>query len=638
MRRFFLCFSAILPLIACAPEQTPQTAQVVQAIVSGLPSDGSPIKDIKDIENVEDYKSLTAAVTAIGSRQTDLLINSATTLVSNTTVTDNIRLVVKRAGSISQGPFNLTITGSWKHAGTVTGSGSLRASGPVHMVGGTIANSGNIAVSGPFESGLYHVFTGTGTVSFGVGSTTSVFPQWWGAYADNSHPTETTAAIQRAMTSIYVCGGIVSLPAGIYKTNAVLYAPSNITLLGSGMRPILGTTIHGAHTGAAVVSLKGSIMVSIRHLCIQGDAAAIPQTGLCLGRSFGQSAGRHYIEEVNVHGSFSKAAVYSIASEENIFVCLHANVLGGTAKYTFYTSEADDLHVDAMAKSTNFACSVYTPELLHQGTVADSAAIYINVGANTLGWLFKGGFTGMTSGRNSSHIWLNVDVDPSVSHVGGFTFEDVGCEAWSNAAPPIQVFRISGVKSTLAGLRIVNCQIGQYLAGTQYYLYGDDDITLKGADIVVTGTSHPSSIWALRDSRVNTPDQSLAVRRSVVRNNLNALNVIRPAISSNNLITSTTYGPITYVGAGRNTFTISAATQFTGTVSRAFRVQIDRCSAPNTFKWSKDGGATWDATGVAITGSDQTLTEGVAIKIETGTGHILGDKWEFVVDPYLLMK
>lgn len=636
-RRPFVCFFAILLLTVCDSGHAAQPAQDVQTLVADLPSDGARI------ENVENYASLTAAVAAIGSRQKDLLIDSATTLTSNTTVTENIRLVVKRAGSISQGAYNLTITGRWEHAGTVTGSGSLTASGPTHMVGGTIANSGNVAIGGPFESGLYPVFTGTGTVAFGVRTTTNVLPQWFGAYADNSHPTETTSAIHRAMASIQAGGGIVSLPAGTYKTNAVLYVPSTITLLGNGMRVMTGTTttgttINGAHTGAAVVSLKGAIGASIRHLSIQGDAAVIPQTGLCLGRSCYQSAGRHYLEELNVLGSFSKAAVYSIASEENTFVHLHANVVGGTAKYTFYTSEADDLQVDAMTASSNYVCSVFSSNLLHQGNVDDSAAVYMNVGAGTAGWLFKGGFTGMTSGKNSSHVWLNFAAGSSLRRSGSITFEDVGCEAWSNASPPIQVFRLSGVTSILAGLRIVNCQIGQYLGGTQYYLYGDDGITLEGADIVVPGASHPSSVWALHDSRVNTPDQTLAVRKSVLRNNLNALKVIRPATSSNNLITCPTYGPITYVGAGENTLAISAASQFTGTAARDFRVEIDRSSAPNTFRWSKDGGATWDATCVAITTLDQTLTEGVVIKFETGTGHATGDKWEFVVDPYLLMK
>jgi len=49
---------------------------------------------------------------------------------------------------------------------------------------------------------------------------------------------------------------------------------------------------------------------------------------------------------------------------------------------------------------------------------------------------------------------------------------------------------------------------------------------------------------------------------------------------------------------------------------------------PDTFKWSSDGGTTWDATGVEITGSAQTLSNGVAVTFGDSTGHTLGDYWD----------
>lgn len=66
-----------------------------------------------------------------------------------------------------------------------------------------------------------------------------------------------------------------------------------------------------------------------------------------------------------------------------------------------------------------------------------------------------------------------------------------------------------------------------------------------------------------------------------------------------------------------------------------FRVEIDGTS-PDTFKWSNDGGSTWEATTVAITGSAQTLENGVTITFAATTGHTSGDRWDFTANPYVL--
>jgi len=60
-----------------------------------------------------------------------------------------------------------------------------------------------------------------------------------------------------------------------------------------------------------------------------------------------------------------------------------------------------------------------------------------------------------------------------------------------------------------------------------------------------------------------------------------------------------------------------------------FKVEIDGASTPDTFKWSDDGGLTWEATGVAITGAWQDLNNGAKIKFESLTGHTLTNNWMF---------
>jgi hypothetical protein len=86
----------------------------------------------------------------------------------------------------------------------------------------------------------------------------------------------------------------------------------------------------------------------------------------------------------------------------------------------------------------------------------------------------------------------------------------------------------------------------------------------------------------------------------------------------------------TKVGTGSLTLTTSGV--YAGADgSRDYKVQIDGTGSPNTFKWSNDNGATWEATTVAITGSAQTLEDGVKVTFSGTTGGVLNDYWTFKV-------
>lgn len=70
---------------------------------------------------------------------------------------------------------------------------------------------------------------------------------------------------------------------------------------------------------------------------------------------------------------------------------------------------------------------------------------------------------------------------------------------------------------------------------------------------------------------------------------------------------------------------------YIGDTPSTFQVQIDGNGSPNTFKWRKDAG-TW-TEGVEITGTKQTLQEGVSVKFSAIIGHTLGDLWTQTVQP-----
>lgn len=574
--------------------------------------------------DVRAYPSINAAVTAIGNTKTTLVVPNTQTLTGDLIIPATLSLKILNGGSIVK-----------------TGTHTLN-------------------INGPFEAGLYQVFTGfsagktifqsaggvgratgeaqltAGEIRFGVGAVKEVYPEWWGVNGIDDQP-----ALMKACSSIP--SGVVQLTNKTYLTKSTLYVPSNITLRGVGMRQRMGSTIKGSHTGAAVVSLKGSVAVSLRDLNLEGDDAVTPQTGLTLGRGTAQSAGRHYIESIDVSGYFSKAAIYSIASEENTWIWINANVLGGGARYTFYTAEQDDLSVDHLVKSSNFVSQFFGIEFLNQSSTANSAAIYIHAGAGTATWLFKGGFTGMTSGPNSSHVVIYGSA-PTFSGVS-ITFEDLGHEAWSNASPPVQVFLLDcapGTTGPLKGLTIKNNQIGQYLGGTSYFINSTREVKLVGADIFNVATQHPSIFNEITDCRITLPEQDLIIANgsALLRNQINARTVITTqGASRNNLIMCPTYSTPVHVGTGPKAMTLDPSTLFTGTVARALVVEIDGSTIPNTFKWSKNGGLAWDAALVPITGGKpQLLTEGIYIKFSQETGLALKDRWTFAVKPNAVME
>lgn len=88
--------------------------------------------------------------------------------------------------------------------------------------------------------------------------------------------------------------------------------------------------------------------------------------------------------------------------------------------------------------------------------------------------------------------------------------------------------------------------------------------------------------------------------------------------------------------------TRNAESNFTGNdgLAKTFWVRIDAGDpiSPNTFEWSNDGGVTWEATGVAITGSAQTLEDGWTITFGATTGHTSLDTWRWTVTAPLLTE
>lgn len=146
--------------------------------------------------NVENYASFAAAVTAIGSTETTLFISTAQSC--STAITTPTTLAVEFTG-----------------AGKITKSTGC-----------------TLTFNGPFPNGhllrkLFDGFT-AGDVTFGVGSVSTVYPQWWGAKADATTD-DTTASASAAASYSHV-----SFVAGKYRHIAKITMVKAVTLEGVG--------------------------------------------------------------------------------------------------------------------------------------------------------------------------------------------------------------------------------------------------------------------------------------------------------------------------------------------------------------------------------------------------------------------
>jgi hypothetical protein len=104
--------------------------------------------------------------------------------------------VVRRGGTVLLPPGIFRITASVSVPTNVTLS--VIPAGQINIASGVA-----LLISGPLCAPAQRIFSGPGTVGFESGLTPRVYPQWWGAYSDGTHPTETTAAIRSAVDSLF---------------------------------------------------------------------------------------------------------------------------------------------------------------------------------------------------------------------------------------------------------------------------------------------------------------------------------------------------------------------------------------------------------------------------------------------------
>ncbi len=92
-----------------------------------------------------------------------------------------------------------------------------------------LAKDATLTINGSIEAPMQQIFDGS--VVFGPGRVSKVYPQWWGAMGDGTH--DDTAAIQSAIDSLSR-GGTVFFPPGEYANKGVTTA-SKVRFKGAGV-------------------------------------------------------------------------------------------------------------------------------------------------------------------------------------------------------------------------------------------------------------------------------------------------------------------------------------------------------------------------------------------------------------------
>lgn len=365
-------------------------------------------QELAPMTGVDAYGGLAAAVAiwnADGSDVTLEVRTSQTSLSANLTVNSNISLISFKQGLIS------------------------------------IDTGKTLTINGPFEAGLYQVFTGAGTVSFGSGAVKEVYAEWWGAVADDS--TDNTTALQAALNShgtTATYGAKLKLLEGTYQTGK-LTVYGKWTIKGVSRR---GTTLalkDGANESLLDMSDDYCVFVTLRDFSLYGNYSN--QTGTSHGIETYRTGiditmnGFHHIENIEVY-EFLTHGIYWIG---NVNGSSFHNVFSRhNRQYGFNIAGADNFFVGCITQENQWGSFYITSpnnmfvtcKAFLDGENEDSDVTFFGASQQPA-WIFRDTGTDILSG-----ITLTACIAQE-NYGHGFYFQDAehivlaGCVADSNS-------------------------------------------------------------------------------------------------------------------------------------------------------------------------------------------------------------
>ncbi|MFB3887063.1 MAG: hypothetical protein ACE144_17700 [Thermodesulfobacteriota bacterium] len=321
--------------------------------------------------DVRNYQSINAAVTAIGSTQTTLLVPNTQTLTNSLTIPANIHLVILKGGSIAKAS-NYTLT-----------------------------------IRGPFKPGRYRVFSGFSSedVTFEQGLVERVIPEWWG---ENTTPgtTDMSGEIGCAINSL-PNGGVVQFSEGIYLVTSSITLPQNIPLrlrgVGSTYNAGKGTILKADLASGFLFSLTNNIFdISLEDFAINGNSTADGAISYSGNYGFGW-----FIKNVHVY-YFAKNGIHAVDIQDPSHIHATNLTIAGITNGTCLRIRANTLNTGVMT-FTNCEFGVgyeskYGLEIAEPGNATDSI--------NFVGCLFSNSTNNANiTGRGLNFIGNHFEMD-----------------------------------------------------------------------------------------------------------------------------------------------------------------------------------------------------------------------------------
>ena len=307
----------------------------------------------------------------------------------------------------------------------------------------------------------------------------------------------------------YVVTQPLSFPAytTIESTNpnaVVLYAPTS--------QP------NSTPQGAFQITNAG--YTTIRNIGFRTGPSYPPASVLFLARTTG-NAEQNNFQNVAISGYATKAMVYSISSEINIWSQLRIENDGGGALYGFYTSGVDDLGICSPACSWNSNLSLYMSDyqiLGYAGPSAPFIAIADALGGGTGDHYYRNGYIGL----NQNVYSVGAEVISGNSSQGGpntvFHLTDTRTE---NGGYGIHFKKNS--QSTLYNIHIDGYTFETYVSGNTFFAYGDSGLMLSASEMrgnigKANGITANTSIDSLQNSMVWENYGPITIRTSATGN------------------------------------------------------------------------------------------------------------------------
>lgn len=422
--------------------------------------------------------TMNTAKSAVGSNNVSFLFATGTwTVTDDITIPSNITCIVPSGCvfSVSAGK-TLTFSGfvfrendTWTSgSGTVTTTkGSYGLVSDSTDTGTGDALIGRLREAANAEALTYHQYAEASEINLLEYIPNSLHA----AILAETSTTDVSTYVQNAIND-----GCVFAPAGQYRLETEIDMPKGHYIRGQGWTysTELRTKFLIAHTGVSGFDFKGSFGSGLRDLEVYCDSTNSPKVGILLGRESAASRGQHVFNHVRISGQPTVALVYSIASEQNIFRdCSLDLEAAATGNYCFYTSQGDDLSVDAgLTSSSNIVLFMFNTNMVNRKTAAAAACLYASIGSSSAYIVCENGYWNAAGG---SMVEMDLDVDAGPAQ-GPFIFNNIGGEG-SGGTTPTYGFQItSGGTKILQDLQIINCRSG----ASDYSFYSNSKVALQG--------------------------------------------------------------------------------------------------------------------------------------------------------------